>query len=77
MKKKLLALMLMGMMLLTTAAPAFALGGSGGGDQGSGLTRHEKVTSVCIARGRRPGHRGTSAATSATHTDPTPAHLSL
>ena len=36
MKKKLLALMLMGMMLLTTAAPAFALGGSGGSDQGSG-----------------------------------------
>jgi hypothetical protein len=29
MKKKLLALMLMGMMLLTTAAPAFALGCSG------------------------------------------------
>jgi hypothetical protein len=36
MKKKVLALMLMGVMLLTTAAPAFALGGSGGGDQGSG-----------------------------------------
>ena len=31
MKKKLLALMVMGMMLLTTAVPAFALGGSGGG----------------------------------------------
>jgi hypothetical protein len=33
MKKKLLALIVMGMMLQTTAAPAFALGGS---DQGSG-----------------------------------------
>jgi hypothetical protein len=32
MKKELLALMVMGMMLLTTASPAFALGGSGGGD---------------------------------------------
>jgi hypothetical protein len=36
MKKMLLALMVMGIMLLTTAAPAFALGGSGGCDQGSG-----------------------------------------
>jgi hypothetical protein len=36
MKKMLPDLMVMGIMLLTTAAPAFALGGSGGGDQGSG-----------------------------------------
>jgi hypothetical protein len=42
MKKKLLPLMVMGNMLLTSAAPAFALGGSGRGDQGSG----------------RPGSRG-------------------
>jgi hypothetical protein len=36
MKKKLLALMVMRIMLLATAAPAFALGSSGGSDQGSG-----------------------------------------
>ena len=36
MKKKLLALMVMGMMLLATAAPAFAFRGCGGRDQGSG-----------------------------------------
>jgi hypothetical protein len=46
MKKKLLALMIMGMMLLTTAAPAFALGGSGGrpgsrGDEGPPTLRRE------------------------------------
>ena len=34
--KKLLALMVMGTMILATAALAFALGGGGGRDQGSG-----------------------------------------
>jgi hypothetical protein len=36
MKKKLLALMVIGMMLLATAAPAFAFRGGSGRDQGSG-----------------------------------------
>src|SRR5215213_8063767 len=43
----------------------------------SGLTRHEKDTSVCIDRDCLPGHRGASTATAATHTDSTPAQLSL
>jgi hypothetical protein len=38
--KKLLALMVMGMMLLATGAPALVVGGDGGGsDQGSGGPR--------------------------------------
>ena len=39
MKKKLLALMVMGMMLLATAAPALVGGDSDGSDQGSGGPR--------------------------------------
>ena len=69
MKKKLLALMVMGIMRPYSIMVLY--------NARSGLTRHEKDTFVCIARGRRPGHRGASAATSATHTDPTPAQLSL
>jgi hypothetical protein len=36
MEKKMLALMVMRILLLATVAPAFALGSSGGSDQGSG-----------------------------------------
>jgi hypothetical protein len=48
MKKKLLALMVMGMMLLATAAPAFALGGSGG------ATREAADQVAAATKGRRP-----------------------
>jgi hypothetical protein len=39
MKKKMQALMVMGMMLLATAALAFALGGGGGRDQVAASTK--------------------------------------